>query len=435
MALHDEVAAKMRQAIASGAWPAGARVPTHRVLAREHGVAIGTITRAVDQLAREGLVRGEVGRGTFVLARQDIAAGDGPIDLTINFPPPLIGGAELQAAAARAARHALDIPNAGYGDLRGTRIQRETLARWLAPRLPDLDPDDLLVCVGGQQAIHLAFAELRAETSGIASEAATFSGAIAAAADLGMPFHAVDHDDEGMIPEGLEDTLRSTGCRAIYTVPVCQNPLGFETGEARRRALLEVCARHGASIVEDDIYGVYASAGAPTYRALDPARTWYVTSTSKSLSPLMRAGVLVPPPDRYEAAARRLRAEVWGAAPIAVELACALIEEGVADRVARDIRIEARERVRLAADMLQINPPMPNGAAHIWLPMSLAEAERLVRRAADAGVRLTPPDATLIDSRTAGVRLCLMAPGRRSDLVRALRIVDDLRRGGQEAIV
>lgn len=67
--------------------------------------------------------------------------------------------------------------------------------------------------------------------------------------------------------------------------------------------------------------------------------------------------------------------------------------------------------------------------------MSLAEAERLVRRAANAGVRLTPPDATLIDNRTAGVRLCLMAPGRRSDLVRALRIVDDLRRGGQEAIV
>lgn len=434
MALHDEIAAKLRQAIASGAWPAGERIPTHRQLSRQHRVAIGTITRAVDQLAREGLVRGEVGRGTFVLARAE-AAADGPIDLTINFPPPLIGEADFLTASALAVRRAQEIPNAGYGDLRGTREQRAILARWLEPRLPELDPEDLLVCVGGQHAIHLAFAELKAGTNGVVSEAATFSGAIAAAADLDMPFHAVDHDDQGILPEALDRVLGGTGCRALYTVPVCQNPLGYETGEERRRAILAVCAARGASIIEDDIYGIYANSGAPTYRQLDPARTWYVTSTSKSLSPLMRAGVLIPPSDRYAAAARRLRAEVWGAPPFAVELACALIDAGVAERVARDLKVEARDRVRLAADMLQIDPPMPNGAAHIWLPMPLADAERMVRRAAEAGVRLTPPDATAIDDSAAGVRLCLMAPSRRSDLVRALRIVADLSQTSFDPIV
>lgn len=90
---------------------------------------------------------------------------------------------------------------------------------------------------------------------------------------------------------------------------------------------------------------------------------------------------------------------------------------------------------RVAADMLQITPPMPDGAAHIWLPMPLADAERLVRRAAQAGVRLTPPDATSVSDDVAGVRLCLMAPARRSDLVRALRVVSDLRQPGREAIV
>lgn len=434
MALHDEVAAKIRQAIASGAWGPGDRLPTHRALAQEYGVAIGTITRAIDQLTQEGLVRGEVGRGTFVQARTE-TPGDGVIDLTINFPPPLIGDADFQTAAARAVRRALTLPNAGYADVRGTTEQREVLARWLRPRIPGLRAEDLLVCVGGQHAIHLAFAELKDRTAGVASEAATFSGAIAAAADLDMPFHAVEHDADGMIPEALDRVLASTGCRAIYTVPVCQNPLGFEVDETRRRAILDVCVRHDAAIVEDDIYGVYAATGALTFRALDPSRTWYLNSTSKSLSPLMRVGVLIPPADRYAAAARRLRAEVWGAPPVAIELACALIEAGVADRVFRDLKAEARERMKLATDMLQTKSPMPGGGAHIWLSMGLAEAERLVRRAAEAGVKLTPPDATAVDERVAGVRLCLMAPARRSDLVRALRVVADLRGPADEVIV
>lgn len=434
MALHDEVAAKIRQAIASGAWPPGARVPTHRELARSHAVSIGTVTKAIDQLAQEGLIRGEVGRGTFVLPQAE-TPDDGVIDLTINFPPPLIGETDFQTAAARSVRRALSLPNAGYADVRGTIQQREVLAQWLRPRVPGLSAEDLLICVGGQHAIHLAFAELKGLGSGVASEAATFSGAIVAAADLGMPVYAVEHDEQGMLPEALDQTLRTTGCRVIYTVPVCQNPLGFETGEARRRALLQVCARYDAAIVEDDIYGVYAATTAPTYRALAPSRTWYVTSTSKSLSPLMRVGVLIPPQPHYGATATRLRAEVWGAAPVAIELACALIELGVAERVFQALRAEARARVGLAADMLQITPLMPEGAAHVWLPMALADAERLVRRAAEVGVRLTPPDATAVSDDVSGVRLCLMAPARRSDLVRALRAVSGLRRPAPETIV
>lgn len=434
MALHDTVAAALRQGIANGSYAVGSRLPTHRELARTHGVAIGTITRAIDQLADEGLVRGEVGRGTFVLPRA-AAPSDGIVDLTINFPPPLIGETEFQTAAARAVRSSLEIPNAGYADLRGTVRQRERLARWLQPRIPDLKPEDVLVCVGGQHAIHLAFACLRRMSPGVASEAATFSGAIAAAADLDLPFHAVAHDAEGMIPAALAKTLKRTGCRIVYTVPVCQNPLGFETGEARRRDIIEVCRRHGAFIVEDDVYGLYQAKDAPTYRALDPAITWYLTSTSKALSPLMRVGVLVPPREVYPQVARRLRAEVWGAAPVSIEIACALIETGVAARVAGELKTEARERISLAAAMLQLDPPMPDGAAHIWLPMPAAEAERLVRRAADAGVRLTPPEATAVDDAVAGVRLCVMAPARRADLVKALRVVAELRHAPHVPII
>lgn len=42
-------------------------IPSSRALAQQHGVALGTVKRAVDVLRREGLVRNVPGRGAFVV--------------------------------------------------------------------------------------------------------------------------------------------------------------------------------------------------------------------------------------------------------------------------------------------------------------------------------------------------------------------------------
>ncbi|MFB9570611.1 GntR family transcriptional regulator, partial [Saccharopolyspora hordei] len=47
------LAEALRTAIRDGRLPAGARVPSTRALARELGVARGTVTRAYDQLITE----------------------------------------------------------------------------------------------------------------------------------------------------------------------------------------------------------------------------------------------------------------------------------------------------------------------------------------------------------------------------------------------
>src|SRR3546814_3666137 len=66
--------------------------------------------------------------------------------------------------------------------------------------------------------------------------------------------------------------LAGSGCRIVYTTPVCQNPLGFETGPERRAEILDVCGRHGAFIIEDDVYGLYARKGRATYKSMAPDR-------------------------------------------------------------------------------------------------------------------------------------------------------------------
>src|SRR3546814_5363000 len=82
----------------------GDRLPTHRVLAQQAGVAIGTVTKALDLLSARGILRGEVGRGTFVNDVRIAPVHDGTIDLSVNGPPQVIPEDMFRAAAERAMR-------------------------------------------------------------------------------------------------------------------------------------------------------------------------------------------------------------------------------------------------------------------------------------------------------------------------------------------
>jgi len=214
----------------------------------------------------------------------------------------------------------------------------------------------------------------------------------------------------------------------MFTTPVCQNPIGFETGETRRREIVEVCRRHDAFIVEDDIYAIYAAKGRVTYRQLAPERTYFLTSLSKCLTPLAHLGVLVPPAGRRDELLRAMRAQTFGAAPVAIELGCALVELGADAAAAAWLREEAAARTALAAEILGLaDLPLPTGSPHIWLPMAHADAQAFASRAKGVGVLVTRPEATAIDpAASSGIRLCLIAPRRREEVEQALRTLAEL---------
>lgn len=65
------LAAALRARVVAGVWPPGSVMPSEQTLAAEHGVALGTLRRALDLLAEQGLVERVHGRGTFV--RQGLA--------------------------------------------------------------------------------------------------------------------------------------------------------------------------------------------------------------------------------------------------------------------------------------------------------------------------------------------------------------------------
>ncbi len=96
------LAAAMRARIVAGEWPPGSAIPAEQTLAAEHGVALGTMRRALDLLAEQGLVERVHGRGTFV--RQGLRGA--PMLRFFRF-----GAAGNEAPASRiVARETLALP-------------------------------------------------------------------------------------------------------------------------------------------------------------------------------------------------------------------------------------------------------------------------------------------------------------------------------------
>src|SRR3954471_13821130 len=72
---YTSLADALEKAIRSGYLTAGSRLPTHRALAKDLGLAVSTVSRAYAEAGRRGLVGGTAGRGTFVKEVELTSAG------------------------------------------------------------------------------------------------------------------------------------------------------------------------------------------------------------------------------------------------------------------------------------------------------------------------------------------------------------------------
>jgi DNA-binding transcriptional MocR family regulator len=170
---------------------------------------------------------------------------------------------------------------------------------------------------------------------------------------------------------------------------------------------------------------------------LAPERSFYITSTSKSMAPGLRIGYVHVPEEAHDRVAAALRATIYMATPLMAALATRWIEDGTADRLVEQKRAEIVARQKLTREMLAGSRLSGHPAApHVllWLPEGWrAEAFEAAARRDGVGVtaatafwlgRSNPPNA---------VRLCLGTPVRRAEVVRGLERIAALLKRPPEA--
>jgi DNA-binding transcriptional MocR family regulator len=162
-----------------------------------------------------------------------------------------------------------------------------------------VDPDEILITSGSQQGLDLTGKLFLDPGDVVLCESPTYLGAINAFAAYEPEFCEVPTDDDGMVPDALEQALADNPrARLIYAIPDFQNPTGRTWSRERRQALVDLAARHGVPVIEDSPYADLRFEGEPlpALHAVDTHENVVFLGTfSKTFCPGLRCAWLAAP--------------------------------------------------------------------------------------------------------------------------------------------
>ncbi|MCW2245802.1 DNA-binding transcriptional MocR family regulator [Azospirillum fermentarium] len=431
--------------IAAGILTPGQRLPPQRHLAALMGIDFTTVSRAYVEARHRGLIDARVGQGTFVRAaapagpaRPEPVPMPGPVsglvDMTMNQPPVPADPALLERMRAGMAA-ALPAGLSGllhYPDGLDPDAEADgpaAAAAWLAPRLPGVPADRLLTAPGTQGALLALLTLLTQPGDTVCTEALTYPGFKAAAAQRGLRVVGVPMDGDGIDPGALDRCCAEHGPALLYCTPTLHNPTTATMPEDRRRAVAAVVQRHGLPVLEDDVYGPLPATPIPPLAAFAPDQVFHIAGLAKCLSPQVRIAYVAAPSARQ---ALRLGAVLRGSAlmpsPITAAVARRWIADGTAAQVLGAIRAEAVARRAMAASLLPPGSTIgPAEAYHVWLPLPAvwprADFAAYLRT---HGIAAVTADAFAADGTSPvpeALRLCLGAAHGRDGTRRMLAVV------------
>jgi DNA-binding transcriptional MocR family regulator len=432
--LYQALAAAIAGDVQSGKLRAGEKLPPQRDLADVLGVTVTTVTRGYAEAERRGLVRGEVGRGTFVRppAFAPLAtSARNVIDLATNALLPQAHAGELQTTLASLVSRTDADRLFNYQPHAGRPEHRAVAADYLRRLKVPADANDTILTSGAQHAMAVALATLTAPGDVVLCESVTYTGMRSLANHLHVRLQTVAMDEEGLLPDALEDAALESGGRVLYCMPSIQNPTARVMSRKRRHDVARVAARLKLFVVEDDAYGFLVEGQQPIAE-LAPERTFFLTSLSKSLVPGLRVGLLRTPPGWIDRVTGAVFATTVTVAPLLAAVGVHWIEDGTLDRVAVWKRQEIKARQELSRTVLGDLVSGVSQSQHQWVQLPPRwPAEDFAREARQRGVLVTPGREFAVARHDApnAIRICLGPPAERQTLKKALttlaEILDD----------
>ncbi|EIK67345.1 transcriptional regulator, GntR family/aminotransferase, class I/II family protein [Pseudomonas synxantha BG33R] len=367
------------EAIRSGQMPAGARLPTHRQLAAEHGLALVTASRVYSELEAMGLVSGETGRGTFVReitlppgqGSGQMTVAPGLLDLNFNYPS-LPGQAELLRTALRQLALSGDLEALlRYQPHAGRVHERAAMARHLLNRGLTVDAEQVLVVSGAQHGLAVTLMTLLKPGDVIAVDALTYPGFKALVETLHLEIVAIPVTTAGPDLDHLHSLCRQRPVRAVYSMPTLHNPLGWVLSLEQRERLVAIARQHNLMIVEDGAYAFLAEDAPAPLAALAPERTVYVGGLSKNVAAGLRIGFIAAPSAWVSRLERTIMATTWSVPGVMSAIAVAWLEDGTVAQLEAQKRADAQARQALAAQVLTGVRYVSHPSSYfLWLPLA-----------------------------------------------------------------
>lgn len=415
MPLYRQLYEQLRDFIRSGQLADGDRLPATRELAGQLGLNRTTVAAAYELLETEGLIKGHVGRGSFVHAPADsgrpwdrlLAATESPAGsdtaAAISFATSRPSADLFPLAEFRhAARDVVEDPSLAailqLGSPFGFEPLRTHLLHQARQSSVARDTDDLLITNGCQQAIDLLVRVLVNPGDLVFVEDPVYPGLRAVFQQAGARLTGIPLTARGLDLDELERQIRRERPKLLVLTPNFQNPTGLTLDSQTRREIIRLANQHAVVLVENDVYSALRYEGAPIepLKSLDPD-VIQLGSFSKIAFPGLRVGWMLAP---RPVIARCAQAKQWS------DLHTDHLSQAILWRFAEDGHLENHRRRVIAAGAERLTAALdacarflprdarytkPQGGMNLWvrLPDPL-DAEDLLRRAVREGVSYLP---------------------------------------------
>ncbi|MBD0680755.1 PLP-dependent aminotransferase family protein [Pseudomonas sp. PSB11] len=404
--------------IRSGHLPPGTRLPTHRQLATEQGLALVTASRVYAELESMGLVSGETGRGTFVretslppgqgISQSVVAAG--MIDLNFNYPS-LPGQADLLRNALRQLALSGDLESLlRYQPHAGRLHERAAFARHLGERGLNVPAEQVLIVSGAQHGLAVVLMSLLKPGDVIVADALTYPGFKTLAQTLHLEVLPIPVTDNGPDLPALDKLCRTRSVRAVYSMPTLHNPLGWVMDADQRQHLVAIARRYDLTIIEDAAYAFLAENAPPPLAEMAPERTVYVSGLSKNVATGLRVGFIAAPAPWVAGFERTIMATTWNTPGVMTAIATAWLEDGTVSRLEAQKRADAQARQALAREVLTGLRSISHPSSYfIWLPLAKdARADQIAMALMREQVSVSPAEPFAITQHVPhAIRLAL----------------------------
>jgi 2-aminoadipate transaminase len=185
-----------------------------------------------------------------------------------------------------------------YSTTEGHKGLREYIADRYQKRYGyKVDPTEILITNGSQQAIDLMGKVIVNENDGVILERPGYLGAIQALSLYRPEFRPVPLENDGIDIKLFEEALKKPKTKMFYAVPSFHNPSGITYSAQKRERMAEMLLNRGVLLLEDDPYGEIRFIGEDIkpVKFLMGDMAVHLGSFSKIFAPAFRLGWIYAP--------------------------------------------------------------------------------------------------------------------------------------------
>lgn len=277
------VAQLIKERIVKGEFSVGKKLPTVRTLADEYQTTTVTISNAVKELDRLGLVERKAGSGVYV------KAGD-----SLNFPLNDLRTIFIDILENDGAEAFEYESSDGFSGLKDVVKDRSCL---------DFSNREVLITSGSQQGLHLIFGSMLKYGDWVLVEEPTYPAALRLLNEMGVRVETVPMTENGPDLRELKRVFRSRPLRMAYLMPRYHHPTGVSYNQRSLELISELATENGVYVVEDNSFGELEFDRKKRKRLsqmVDSSMHFILSSFSKTFLSGARIGYCISPSDRFD---------------------------------------------------------------------------------------------------------------------------------------